>query len=115
MDEPSGTMVNNVSAPSPVSAPSRVSPPGLHRRPFDWIHPSKIKHTRTHRLWSAINRNPDRVLAALIVLYLVIASGQAASKLLWGDELITLAIAQQWAALQESGTRWPLAPIPTHH
>jgi Dolichyl-phosphate-mannose-protein mannosyltransferase len=87
MDEPRGTMVNDIPMPPRAS--------GLIRKPYDWIHPSKVRHSRTSRIWTSINRNPGWVLAALILLYLVIACGQSATKLLWGDELITLSIAQQ--------------------
>ncbi len=61
--------------------------------------------TTAERLWSAINHNPGRTLASILALYLAIACGQAATKLLWCDELITLAIARQgslaaiWRAL----------------
>jgi hypothetical protein len=83
MDEPSGATIDH------------VHPSGLHRRPYDWLSPSRVKHSNTSRIWRAINRSPGGVLAALISLYLVIACVQGATKLLWGDELITLAIARQ--------------------
>jgi hypothetical protein len=57
------------------------------------------------RICCAINRNAAATLAFLITFYLVIACAQAATKLLWTDELITLAIARQgsfqgiWRAL----------------
>jgi hypothetical protein len=61
--------------------------------------------TTAERLWTAINRNPGRTLTSILAFYLAIACGQAATKLLWCDELITLAIARQgslaaiWRAL----------------
>jgi hypothetical protein len=76
MDEPNGATVNHVSAPN--------HPPSLD-----------IPLNPRSRAWSAVNRRPGWTLAALIALYLAIACGQAATKLLWGDELITLAIARQ--------------------
>ncbi|MDP9040029.1 MAG: glycosyltransferase family 39 protein, partial [Acidobacteriota bacterium] len=50
------------------------------------------------RLWSAVNRHPARVLAALVVLFLGITVYQAATRLLWVDEILTLSIAQQGSA-----------------
>ncbi len=58
-------------------------------------HGSARGRVWSSRVWSAVNRNPGWVLGALVALYLAIACGQAATKLLWGDELITLAIARQ--------------------
>ena len=61
--------------------------------------------SRADRICSAINQNPATTLASLIAFYLVIACAQAAAKLLWTDELITLAVAHQgslqgiWRAL----------------
>jgi hypothetical protein len=66
---------------------------------------SVARPSRTGLLWSAINRNPVRTLAAIIAFYLAIACAQATTRLLWCDELITLAIARQgslaaiWRAL----------------
>jgi hypothetical protein len=57
------------------------------------------------RVWSAVNRNPGWTLATLVAFYLGIACVQASAKLLWCDELITLAVARQgslagiWSAL----------------
>ena len=61
--------------------------------------------SRTERLWSGINQSPRATLLVLLLFYLAIATFQAGTKLLWGDELITLAIARQgsltgiWRAL----------------
>src|ERR1019366_2682484 len=68
------------------------------------------------RIWSAINRNPTCTFAALIAVYLLIACAQAATKLLWCDELIPLAIARQgslaaiWSALAAGAD--PNPPLP---
>jgi SAM-dependent methyltransferase len=67
--------------------------------------PKAAARTPAARIWTAINRNPGPVLIGLIAFYLAIACAQGATKLLWGDELITLAIARQgslsgiWRAL----------------
>jgi hypothetical protein len=84
MDEPHGAMVNPVHPPGPTAS-----------------KPS----SQATRICLALNRSPAQTLTALIALYLVIACAQAATKLLWCDELITLAIARQgslaaiWRAL----------------
>jgi Dolichyl-phosphate-mannose-protein mannosyltransferase len=95
MDESSGAMVNH--------APARH-----HRRsPYDVLDPTRGTSTSARQIWGAINRNPGMLLASLIALYLVIVCEQAATKLLWGDELITLGIARQgslagiWYALAQ--------------
>jgi Dolichyl-phosphate-mannose-protein mannosyltransferase len=96
MEEPSGAIVTHVSAS-----------PHRRRRSKSYGAPDSVKSkpSLTRRIWSAINRNSGRVFAALVCLYFIIACGQAATKLLWGDELITLAIARQgsfrgiWRAL----------------
>jgi len=68
-------------------------------------------------VWRAVNGHPARTLSALIGLYLAIGCAQAATKLLWCDELITLAIARQgslrgiWRAL--AGGADPNPPL-TH-
>jgi hypothetical protein len=46
------------------------------------------------RFWTALNEFPKFTLFFLLVLYLAIACAQAATRLLWGDELITLAVAR---------------------
>jgi hypothetical protein len=67
--------------------------------------PSALRLSSASRLWSAINRNPTYVLSGLVTLFVAIACGQGATKLLWCDELISLAIARQgsfatiWRAL----------------
>ena len=84
MDESHGATVNHAQpqTPSP-SAPASIA----------------------IRLWSAINRRPGATLLGVAGFYLAIACAQAATKLLWTDELITLAIARQgslaaiWRAL----------------
>jgi hypothetical protein len=84
MDEPYGAMVNPAHPPGPTT--------------------SKLSFLAT-RICLALNRSPSRTLTVLIALYLLIAFAQAATKLLWCDELITLAIARQgslpaiWRAL----------------
>ena len=109
MDEPSGAMVNPISAPSyRVSAPSR-RPSRQRRGAYDYgtLYSGREKRSLTGHIWATINRSPGWTLTALIFLYLVIACAQAATKLLWGDELITLAIARQgsftgiWHALAQ--------------
>jgi hypothetical protein len=56
---------------------------------------TKPHASTAERIWSAVNRNPGWTLASILALYLAVACGQAATKLLWCDELITLAIARQ--------------------
>lgn len=99
MDEPLDAMVNQ--AP-PISSSIGRS---VHEKIIDSSSTLASAQASAERVWAAVNRNPRRVFSALIALYLVIACGQGASKLLWCDELITLAIARQgslaaiWRAL----------------
>jgi hypothetical protein len=86
MDDTSGVIVTHGPAPRHRHHRSSSSGPGRS---------SRVKSSLTRDFWAAINRSPGRVLAALISLYLVIACAEGAGKLLWGDELITLAIARQ--------------------
>ncbi|HEX3571002.1 MAG TPA: glycosyltransferase family 39 protein [Acidobacteriaceae bacterium] len=57
------------------------------------------------RMLAGLNGNPILILSAILTLYLAITCIQAAHKLLWADELFTLAIARQgslhaiWEAL----------------
>jgi hypothetical protein len=96
MDEPLGAMVNQVPQFGPVTG----TPPVLKSGKV-----IEVGASRAQRLWSAVNRSPGQALAALIVFYIAIVFAQAATKLLWCDELITLAIARQgslaaiWRAL----------------
>jgi hypothetical protein len=96
MDEPLGAMVNQVLQFGPPAGVPHVS------QSSEMI---EARASRAQWLWSAVNRSPGWTLAALIAFYLAIACGQAATKLLWCDELITLAIARQgsmagiWRAL----------------
>jgi len=100
MDEPIGAMVNHVSR---FDHAARANGGAL--RSHLTGSRSATDDNIPARLWSAINRSPAATLASLIALYLAIACGQAATKLLWCDELITLAIARQgsfaaiWRAL----------------
>jgi hypothetical protein len=68
------------------------------------IQPPQHRATFAGRLWSAINRNPGPTLAAVIAFYLAVVIAQAATKLLWCDELITLAIARRgsWVAIWQA-------------
>jgi hypothetical protein len=99
MDEPLDAMVNQ--AP-PISSSIGRS---VHEKIIDSSSTLASAQASAERVWAAVNRNPRRVFSALIALYLAIACGQGASKLLWCDELITLAIARQgslaaiWRAL----------------
>lgn len=56
--------------------------------------------TRTSpgRFWTALNESPKATFFLLLVFYLAVVCVQAATRLLWGDELITLAIAQTGSA-----------------
>ena len=93
MYEPLDAMVNRV---PPAEPPFEPAHGGLLAAP---------PASSAERLWSALDRNPVWTLTSLVVLYLAIACGQGATKLLWSDELITLAIARQgslaaiWRAL----------------
>ena len=95
MDESFGAMVNQGSRFGPPFETAQSSPM------------TKLPASSTDRVWSTINRNPGRTLASVIAFYLAIACIQAATKLLWCDELITLAIARQgslaaiWRALAD--------------
>lgn len=85
MDESPGAMVNQLDRQgNTVFAPQELplaSPPNAERSHFQ-------------ALWAAINCSPRATLSAVLALYLAIACGQAAAKLLWGDELMTLALAR---------------------
>jgi hypothetical protein len=96
MDESFGAMVNQGSRFAPtVETAHQVQPSPV----------TPLRASVAGRVWSAANRNPGCTLAGVVVFYLAIAGGQAATKLLWCDELITLAIARQgslaaiWRAL----------------
>jgi hypothetical protein len=92
MDEPHDAMVNQAPA---------TGAPSVARK----LHPSAMRASVAEQLWLSVNSNPRSTLFILIVLYLAIACAQAATKLLWCDELITLSIAHQgslaaiWRAL----------------
>ncbi len=100
MDEPFDALVNQPQRFEPTS-----SAPTVPATPT------------AERIWSAINQNSAATFASLIAFYLVIACAQAVTKLLWTDELITLAIARQgsfaaiWRAL--AGGADPNPPL-TH-
>ena len=96
MDEPLGAMVNQVLRfGHAIDATRKVESSSV----------TKPHASTAERIWSAVNRNPGWTLASILALYLAVACGQAATKLLWCDELITLAIARQgslaaiWRAL----------------
>ena len=96
MDEPLGAMVNQIPGFGSVAGGAGVEESSAV---------SEARASLVEQLWSVVNRSPGRTLAALVTFYLAIACAQAATKLLWCDELITLAIARQgslgaiWRAL----------------
>ncbi|MGD0796442.1 MAG: glycosyltransferase family 39 protein [Acidobacteriaceae bacterium] len=97
MDEAREAMVNQRSPRDRDSCLASPTPPTREAR----VAPQQSAES----LLAAVDRSPTRTLAALIALYLTIACAQASTKLLWCDELITLAIARQgslaaiWRAL----------------
>jgi hypothetical protein len=100
MNDLFGATVNQVLRFGHTVAAARTVQPSPVSRPI-----AELRVSPAEGLWSAVNRNPGRTLAAILAFYLAVACAQAATKLLWCDELITLAIARRgsfaaiWQAL----------------
>lgn len=54
------------------------------------------------RLWTALNQSPRLTFSFVVIPSLAVVCAQAATRLLWGDELITLAVARTGS----SGAIW---------